>query len=504
MNRKFTNIKVGVELNSLLSQESLFQGDNYKVIGKCEYFLNTIAWYSHQNADGWAGISCKKLENCFKSTNIKYLDVLLVLEKVGLIQKPRKGFYNRTTRTGMVTRFKLTDLGYRLILDGNREYLRKLHNDPYVDRRNRKNKSQNRAHSKISNDIVLEQIKNNIYELKFNYNAFEEFWQKQSNTLTVDQKFNILYSIINICEGRFKNLTRCHADGRIHHPWVLMSSSIRHLFTLRDKQYARVIDIRACHPTFWEKYLMDTSSFNCFTIFLKLTNNNKYIKDRNKEIFDIINNTLNELNKYNVFKYNYKYKEVQHYLAENLENLDGERIHWSRIWSNLDEDPRSIIATDLGKNHTKDTVKPLLCSAINGSENKVFEWIKRNYPVLFKIWSITDMKKTGNNISKCYETRLILEPALFDLAASLGVEILTEHDGLAVFATEGDPDVDRKAQVLATRIQDMALKLFGVTAVLKVKTVGVTNSGSAIESAIPSAAILESSEMHKSTPKKSE
>jgi hypothetical protein len=237
---------------------------------------------------------------------------------------------------------------------------------------------------------------------------------------------------------------------------------------------------------------MDAAKFNGWQLFRIMINNDKTITDRYNNEYKILNEYVKELNDYNIFKYNYKFNEVQHYLAENLENLHGERLHWSKIWSDLDKDPRSVIATDLGKNHTKDTVKPLLCSAINGSKNKVFEWIKRNYPVLFKVWSVTDMKKTGNNISKCYETRLILEPALFDLAARLGVEILPEHDGLAVFATEGDPDVDRKAQVLATGIQDMAFNLFGVTAVLKVKTVGATNSGSTVESASSSAAILES------------
>ena len=140
---RFTNIKVGIELNNLLSQEFIFQGENYKAISNCEYLLNTIEWYSGQNKDGWAGIQCKKLENCFKSTNINYSDALLVLENVGLILKPRKGFYNRVTQTGNVSRFKLTELGRRLLLDSNREYLRKLHDDPDLDT--------NRQSTKIDN-----------------------------------------------------------------------------------------------------------------------------------------------------------------------------------------------------------------------------------------------------------------------------------------------------------------------------------------------------------------
>ena len=158
---RLTNIKVSIELNNLLSQQFIFRSGNYKAISNCERLLNTIEWYSGQNKDGWAGIQCKKLENCFKSTNINYSDVLLVLEKVGLIHKPRKGFYNRATQEGKVSKFKLTDLGRQLLLDSNREYLRKLHNDPDIDRRIRKNRSQKKCRSKKTDDVVAERIKNN-------------------------------------------------------------------------------------------------------------------------------------------------------------------------------------------------------------------------------------------------------------------------------------------------------------------------------------------------------
>ena len=70
-------------------------------------------------------------------------------------------------------------------------------------------------------------------------------------------------------------------------------------------------------------------------------------------------------------------------------------------------------------------------------------------------------------ISKLYETRLILDPGLFELAAELGIEILPEHDGLGVFAAERDPDIDQKALALAARIEDICLRLFGFRAVGK-------------------------------------
>ena len=58
------------------------------------------------------------------------------------------------------------------------------------------------------------------------------------------------------------------------------------------------------------------------------------------------------------------------------------------------------------------------------------------------------------------------------MAESLGLDIISEHDGCGVFAVDGDPEVDQKAQVLAARIGDNCLRLFGFKAVVKVERVG--------------------------------
>jgi len=469
---RLTNIKVSIELNNLLSQQFIFRSGNYKAISNCERLLNTIEWYSGQNKDGWAGIQCKKLENCFKSTNINYSDVLLVLEEVGLIHKPRKGFYNRATQEGKVSKFKLTDLGRQLLLDSNREYLRKLHNDPDIDRRIRKNRSQKKCRSKKTDDVVAERIKNNTYAIVFDFTEFETFWAQKSDALSVEQKINILYSIISIREGNFKDIKRCDTDGRIHHPWVLMASSARYLFNLGGKQYIRVIDIRACHPTFWARYLIDVLLFNLSDYLNKELDANTILKNK-------YNNMITKLTSMSIYKYYNnilyipRFQESLHYLAENEEKLVNEYIIWTEMWSNLDTDPRLLIAADLGKKHTKDSIKPLLCSAINGSDNQVSKWIRKNYPMLSKIWDKTDKKLTGVNISKIYETKLILNPENFELADRLGLEILPEHDGVGVFGDADDHDIAAKVDVLREAIQRDCLNSFGIKPVITVKPVGL-------------------------------
>ena len=236
-----------------------------------------------------------------------------------------------------------------------------------------------------------------------------------------------------------------------------MKSDARPLFRLRGKPYSRVLDIRACHPTFWARFILD------------------YICNKKKD-YELINNTIDIpiniiSNVYNntisPISYSLPPLGSLHYSYGNVDELVNECSKWTAFWINHDIDPRELIAQDLGNGETKETVKQLVNSAMNGSENRVFKWICQNYPALSSIWLQTDLKLTGVQISKFYETRLILDPGLFELAAELGLDILAEHDGLGIFAAEGDPDVDQKAHALATRIVDNCLTLFGFRAVGK-------------------------------------
>lgn len=178
-----------------------------------------------------------------------------------------------------------------------------------------------------------------------------KFWAQKSDVLSVEQKINILYSIISIREGKFKDINRCDTDGRIHHPWVLMASSARHLFNLRGKQYNCAIDIRACHPTFWARYLIDALLFNLSDNLNKGIDTNIVLKNKYNNIINKLTNI--SIYKYyninNIYLYIPKIRESLHYLAENEGKLVNEYIKWTEMWSSLENDPRLLIAADLGK-----------------------------------------------------------------------------------------------------------------------------------------------------------
>ena len=468
----FTNIKISITLNKILAQEPLFQGKNRcKSIGSCSRLLEIIFKLSQRNKDGWAAIDCKTLDNLFRREKIKYLEVITILERLKIIEPRKRGFFDSQTGTGSFGRFKLTAYGIQLLLDENREYLRKLLNDPKVDTRIRANRRKKKSRIIESEDLVISKTLKNILDLEFNKEAFDVYWKENEKTLSPGQKVAALYSLISIITGGFKELKRCEKDGRIHHSWVLMSSDLRPLFSLRGKKYLRTIDIRSCHTTFWAKYICDISKL---PEYLSL---NEAIRDLLNSKYKEYNNILTNNSIYT--NNNIYYDSISSsffptspislpYLSCNVTKLAEEYINWTEFWTNPETDPKKQIISDLGLTCSREQIKVLINSSINGSENKVFKWIREKFPVLFEIWQKTDLKKTGNNISKFYETKLMLDPELILLAESMGLDVLVEHDGIGVFAEEKDSDLDAKILKLKSWIRDRSVALFGVKAQVKI------------------------------------
>ena len=73
-----------------------------------------------------------------------------------------------------------------------------------------------------------------------------------------------------------------------------------------------------------------------------------------------------------------------------------------------------------------------------------------------------------NNISKFYETKLMLDPELILFAESMGLEVLTEHDGLGIFAKVNDSELDQKVEKLRNWIQKKSVALFALKVQVKI------------------------------------
>ena len=467
----FTNIKISITLNQILVQEPIFQGENRcKVISSCEDFMRSIFNFSKRYNDGWARINSKKCDKDFRKYKIKYTEVFEILERHEIMFPRKIGYLDMKTGERIISRFRLTDFGINLLFDPNKEYIRKQNNDPKQDKRIRNRKSQRKSRIKDSEDQVISKILTNILDLKIDESAFDEYWKYNRQYFSPEQSDSIERSTDSIKNGKFKKLHRCAKDGRVHHPWVCMASVLRPFFSLRGKKYLRTVDIRSCHTTFWAKYICDISKL---PEYLSL---NEDIRDVVKSKYKEYNNILTNQSIYTNSIYCDSISTplyppcpvTQHYVSQNVTNIIEEYIKWTEFWTNPDIDPKQHIIHELGGTYSRDEIKELINASINLQRNDVFYWIEKNYPVLFDIWKKTNRKKTGNYISRFFETKLMLDPELILLAESLDLEVLIEHDGAGILAQENDSELDAKAKKLRDWIQEKSVALFGLKVQVKI------------------------------------
>ena len=60
--------------------------------------------------------------------------------------------------------------------------------------------------------------------------------------------------------------------------------------------------------------------------------------------------------------------------------------------------------------------------------------LSREFPSLYALWLTTNLKQTGNNIGKHFETKLMLDQSIYNKATELGIVIGYEYDGMSFYA----------------------------------------------------------------------
>ncbi len=485
MANKFINVEVGIDLYNHIKNHTVFLGENYKIISPTYYFLVRISMEAREEEDWYAPFTSQRLKSLFKAYGCSYNDVLAALEELGLILPRIKGFFDRTgSGKSRCARFKLTELGQDLVARSETEYLRKLHADPILRRRSQKRRSKNKLSALEEVKTGLEgRIQRTLFELQYDREAIAPLLEDQS--LTKHEKICLTHSLANFEEGNLR-VSRGEKDGRLHHSWVQLKKEARPFFTLKGRRYTHTIDIRACHPTFFGQYIGDfawnTLAFakarlrndenfeksyflfkeSCILNNIKLNlwyDSNIYI-DSNINIKDISNN-------YIFISSSSSISHILHYLVENGDNLAAEIKNWNDFWTQ-EEDPRKIIAAELGAKTDK-RIKGSINSAINGSNNMMSKWIAKTYPQLSSIWSKTKLDVTGNQISRFYESKLMLNPTIYDVAEHLDLQILSEHDGVGVFSKDGEYSSLEKCRTLVAYIVAASQKKFGLKVRLAIK-----------------------------------
>jgi len=429
MKNKFLNVKVGVEFYDALTSHPVFK-EHWKAISPCFYFLKLVSRFNAKQDGNFSEIYSGKIDSIFKSYDVggygKFLNALVTLKMLEIDQSfdyqgNKNGNLNPGER-GECKKYKITDHGCELLHSSNLDYLKKLHFDPKVRRRNQKNISARKVMSLTYGDPVLDYVHDGLKHICFDPKDAEHVflvshWSKL-------QKENVSSILCSFSEKKFDKLEVNNADGRVHHEVVRLKSDARSLLSYKGVPYQATLDIRCCHATYLSYVLTHPTPL--------------------------------------------------HLLPGKTDNRDAiasEHVKWIALFCNPDNDPKQIIQIECGYEDAE-SAKTAINQSLNGSKEhpKFLAWVKAKFPLLYNMWQKTDVKQTGVNISKQCESKLILSEALFDYATEIGVvKIMPEHDGVGVFGENSDPHFKTRLKKLADFIRDTSVEMFGIPVVIKTK-----------------------------------
>ena len=452
--RKYTNAKVSTEFNDLLSAHELFHGDNYKLIAPCHYLLNYIYRDCLIKKREYMFLHSKWIQDRFHSHVSAYRPVIDALIELELLKiKPNQNgvesyLHSEDESKSFTKAYKVTPKCAEMLTADNKEWLRKLHHDPQTRKVAKRCKAQKHRRLKPTGDLIVDSTRDNLFSLRYDRNAANAVL-----TATTDENRanNIIYSLINIETGDFE-FERHKSTGRIYNAWNMMNSQLRPSFYIRHHNKnlfnSHIIDLRAAHPLFWAIYVKNSYYSN-----------------------NLFNNTSNSNPSPN-------HSSILHYVTAG-EAFLAEVDRWNALWCNPTVDPRDVIAADL--NTSKENVKALLNTAINDGRNanRLHLWIKANFPRLHTAWQGLGIGQTGVNISRLYESRLIRDNEFQAFINSMdGVKVMDEHDGLSVFSSPDDTEIESKIESIRAYIAQSCFDKFGIKPVIKSSRVAGLSNGS--------------------------
>jgi hypothetical protein len=403
MTQLFYKERTSVSLNNILLSNPYF-AEHWKLIPLVIKFLNQLLRWNHAD-NGFSSITYRRFEARFHGEAIPVRDALESLGLLMVIRTWRKKGTNDKDDTGKCYDYYLTPKCQRALADANRQYLYLLLTDKPTKRRNQKQISK-RGH-KIHGD-VRDILKATVDGITIDLNQVEKVVAKMP-----DGKAAFVWSLlVNIVRKDYSELAYNVKDGRVCTPYAQLPAEIRAIVKINDLIYQKTIDIRSCYPSLWAEYVIT--------------------------------------------------------LCHDDPKSQAERARWNNLFLNPDLDPKAVVAKSIGV--SRDAIKEVMIQYFNGKiRGKAFKafdgWISHEFPNLYTAWKKTDIKQTGNNIGKYFETRLTLNKSIYEKAKELGVIIGYEYDGFSFFAKD-----DSNCDALLTYIEQRSVELLGVKLVFVDKT----------------------------------
>ena len=303
--------------------------------------------------------------------------------------------------------YYITPKCQRLLADTNKEYLYLLLTDKATKRRNQKQIS-GRKH-KVYGDI-RDILKDGLDNISVDLNQIDEVVA----TMPAGKQAFVWSLLIDIVRKDYGDLRHNEKDNRIWTPYAQLPAEIRAIIKVKGLEYQQTIDIRSCYPSLLAEYI------------------------------------------------------CQSYPHIDAAKTDMERKRWNDLFLDPHKDPKAVIAKAIGV--CRQDIKEIMIQYFNGKiRGKAFrafdKWISSEYPTLYDAWKRTNIKQTGNNIGKYFETRLMLDKSIYKRAKQLGIVIGYEYDGMSFYAKD-----DRNCQALLDYIEQRSIELLGVKLVFVDKT----------------------------------
>lgn len=411
MSKLYYHEKTPVSLNAVLLTDPYF-AKHWKIIPTVVKVLNQILKWNQvdESKGGQSDITWKWFIDRFDAD---YTTVIHSLESLELLGVERAG---RGQKGLKCFAYRLTEKCLPLLADSNREYLYRLLTDKTTKRKLQKSISKRGYRKKVYGD-VRDEIKATIDGITFKQEEINSLCESYPPETTAFVRL----VISEIVEKTYGDLQHSEADNRVSNPYTLLPAEVKSLIEVNGLRYITTFDIRSAYPSMWAHW-------------------------------------------------------IQHLNPENSE-IAAEKAAYEKIFLNPAVDPKQHLSEALGISRSE--IKDVMISYFNGKgfRNNVFvqkgsknpfvkfnSWLKSNFPKLYTLWSQTEIKQTGNQIGKNFETKLMLDESIFQKARSLGLVIGYENDGFSVYGNiaKDNPCV----RELLDFVSEQSVRLLGIKLVI--------------------------------------
>lgn len=329
-----------------------------------------------------------------KHLGVGHAKIAARMEKVGFIQINRSYCKPKDGKKGWTKQYGVTDYGITQIEEELDEYLLNI-SSLEVQRVIKKDR---RNHKDTYSDLVLSNQKANMEAITFDLPEMIEAMKTFKPRARCYAKRNLIEAL----EKPFYELERNERTGRVYNCVSGLPKTLKKLLKVSGQPFLCELDARCCHPTFLGLYVLSLDP-----------DNQKLIADVNRYI--------------------------SFFTDENH--------------------PREYLAKLL--NIGVKAMKEIMNKYLNGGRPRYWkrydEWLSWNFFELWMVWHKSDIKETGTNISRFYESEIFRNPRVIKKAKELGLLVLDNHDALLVYSSD-----KQACGEYAQFIKDLAHEIFKI------------------------------------------